>query len=401
MNGWTETDLHQDGRSGFWEVSVPGTQAGQLYKYRIYAADGSVTEHCDPYGFAMEMRPACCSIVTDLEEYRFTDDAWMQARSADPDAPLNIYEMHLGSWQRNPEDANGWFTYEQLADRLIPYLLDGGYTHVEFLPLSEHPFDGSWGYQNTGFFAPTSRYGTPAQLRLLIDRLHHAGIGAIMDFVPVHFAVDSYGLAKYDGTPLYEYPHSAVGESEWGSYNFIHSRREVRCFLQSAANYWLEEFHFDGLRMDAVSRLIYWQGDEQRGINGDTLDFLKGMNCGLKARHPSALLIAEDSTSYPDVTRPVGEGGLGFDYKWDLGWMHDTLEFCQTQPDLRQAAVVDALFRKRALPAPPLARRGRTRQGLHRAENVGRGRKGQVCAGAHDVPLYVRASRQKTQFHGQ
>ena len=335
MNGWTETDLHQDGRSGFWEISVPGTQAGQLYKYRIYAADGSVTEHCDPYGFAMELRPACCSIVTDLEEYRFTDDAWMQARSADPDAPLNIYEMHLGSWQRNPEDANGWFTYEQLADRLIPYLLDGGYTHVEFLPLSEHPFDGSWGYQNTGFFAPTSRYGTPAQLRLLIDRLHHAGIGAIMDFVPVHFAVDSYGLARYDGTPLYEYPHSAVGESEWGSYNFIHSRREVRCFLQSAANYWLEEFHFDGLRMDAVSRLIYWQGDEQRGINGDTLDFLKGMNRGLKARHPSALLIAEDSTAYPGVTRPVDEGGLGFDYKWDLGWMHDTLEFCQTQPDLR------------------------------------------------------------------
>ena len=156
-----------------------------------------------------------------------------------------------------------------------------------------------------------------------------------MDFVPVHFAVDSYGLAKYDGTPLYEYPHSAVGESEWGSYNFIHSRREVRCFLQSAANYWLEEFHFDGLRMDAVSRLIYWQGDPQRGVNGDTLDFLKNMNRGLKARHPSALLIAEDSTAYPGVTRPVDEGGLGFDYKWDLGWMHDTLEYCQTQPDMR------------------------------------------------------------------
>ena len=156
-----------------------------------------------------------------------------------------------------------------------------------------------------------------------------------MDFVPVHFAVDSYGLARYDGTPLYEYPHSAVGESEWGSYNFIHSRREVRCFLQSAANYWLEEFHFDGLRMDAVSRLIYWQGDPQRGVNGDTLDFLKNMNRGLKARHPSALLIAEDSTAYPGVTRPVDEGGLGFDYKWDLGWMHDTLEYCQTQPDMR------------------------------------------------------------------
>ena len=206
---------------------------------------------------------------------------------------------------------------------------------MEFLPLSEHPFDGSWGYQNTGFFAPTSRYGTPAQLKLLIDKLHHAGIGAIMDFVPVHFAVDSYGLAKYDGTHLYEYPHSAVGESEWGSYNFIHSRREVRCFLQSAADYWLTEFHFDGLRMDAVSRLIYWQGDPARGVNGDTLEFLKNMNRGLKARHPSALLIAEDSTAYPGVTRPVDEGGLGFDYKWDLGWMHDTLEFCQTQPDLR------------------------------------------------------------------
>ena len=334
-NGWTETDLVQDGRSGFWSVSVPDARAGQFYKYRIYGPDGSVTEHCDPYGFAMELRPACCSIITDLEEYRFTDEAWMNSRTASPDAPLNIYEMHLGSWMRNPDDANGWYTYDEIARRLIPYLQENGYTHVEFLPLSEHPFDGSWGYQNTGFFAPTSRYGTPAQLKMLIDKLHHAGIGAIMDFVPVHFAVDSYGLAKYDGTHLYEYPHSAVGESEWGSYNFIHSRREVRCFLQSAADYWLTEFHFDGLRMDAVSRLIYWQGDPARGVNGDTLEFLKNMNRGLKARHPSALLIAEDSTAYPGVTRPVDEGGLGFDYKWDLGWMHDTLEFCQTQPDLR------------------------------------------------------------------
>ena len=260
-NGWTETDLVQDGRSGFWSVSVQDARTGQFYKYRIYGPDGSVTEHCDPYGFAMELRPACCSIITDLEEYRFTDEAWMNSRTASPDAPLNIYEMHLGSWMRNPDDANGWYTYDEIARRLIPYLQENGYTHVEFLPLSEHPVDGSWGYQNTGFFAPTSRYGTPAQLKLLIDKLHHAGIGAIMDFVPVHFAVDSYGLAKYDGTHLYEYPHSAVGESEWGSYNFIHSRREVRCFLQSAAGYWLTEFHFDGLRMDAVSRLIYWQAD--------------------------------------------------------------------------------------------------------------------------------------------
>ena len=334
-NGWDETELTQDGRSGFWEGRVTGAAAGQFYKYRIYGANGTVTEHCDPYGFAMELRPGCCSVITELDEYTFTDAEWMKNRTASPDAPLNIYEMHLGSWRRSPDNENGWYRYDEIADLLIPYLQKNGFTHVEFLPLSEHPFDGSWGYQNTGFFAPTARYGTPAQLKALIDRLHQAGIGAIMDFVPVHFAVDSYGLARYDSTPLYEYPHVAVGESEWGSYNFIHSRREVRCFLQSAANYWLEEFHFDGLRMDAVSRLIYWQGDPARGVNGDTLAFLKMMNQGLKDHHPTALLLAEDSTAYPGVTKPLEQDGLGFDYKWDLGWMHDTLEYFQTPPDER------------------------------------------------------------------
>lgn len=334
-NGWGETGLTQDGRSGFWEGRVTGAAAGQFYKYRIYGANGTVTEHCDPYGFAMELRPGCCSVITELDEYTFTDAEWMKNRTASPGAPLNIYEMHLGSWRRSPDNENGWYRYDEIADLLIPYLQKNGFTHVEFLPLSEHPFDGSWGYQNTGFFAPTARYGTPAQLKALIDRLHQSGIGAIMDFVPVHFAVDSYGLARYDSTPLYEYPHVAVGESEWGSYNFIHSRREVRCFLQSAANYWLEEFHFDGLRMDAVSRLIYWQGDPARGVNGDTLAFLKMMNQGLKDRHPTALLLAEDSTAYPGVTKPLEQDGLGFDYKWDLGWMHDTLEYFQTPPDER------------------------------------------------------------------
>ena len=335
FNDWEETALTQDGQSGFWEVSVPDAVPGQFYKYRVYAAGGTVTEHCDPYGFAMELRPGCCSIVTDLAEYAFTDGDWMAARTTAVNAPLNIYEMHPGSWKRNPNDENGWYRYDELADLLIPYLQENGFTHVEFLPLSEHPFDGSWGYQNTGFFAPTARYGTPAQLKMLIDRLHRAGFGAIMDFVPVHFAVDSYGLAKFSGDYLYEYPHPAVGESEWGSFNFIHSRREVRCFLQSAANYWLTAFHFDGLRMDAVSRLIYWQGDPARGVNGDTLTFLKTMNEGLKQRHPTALLIAEDSTAYPGVTKPIEQGGLGFDYKWDLGWMHDTLEYFQTPPDER------------------------------------------------------------------
>ena len=349
-NAWGETDLRQDGRSGFWETEIAGAAVGGLYKYRIYAADGTVAEHCDPYGFAMELRPACCSVVTDPHAYRFADADWLLRRTAAPDQPLNIYEMHLGSWLRDPARENGWLHYDEIADRLIPYLHAHGFTHVEFLPLAEHPFDGSWGYQNTGFFAPTARYGTPEQLKALIDRLHQAGLGAIMDFVPVHFAVDSYGLANYDGTPLYEYPHPDVGESEWGSYNFIHSRREVRCFLQSVADYWLTEFHFDGLRMDAVSRLIYWQGDPARGENRDTLDFLKGMNRGLKQRHPTALLLAEDSTAFPNVTRSVDEGGLGFDAKWDLGWMHDTLEYMQTPPRERAAQRGKLLFSMQYFP---------------------------------------------------
>ena len=225
-----------------------------------------------------------------------------------------------------------WYTYNEIADELIAYLKEYGYNYVEFMPLSEHPFDGSWGYQNTGFYAPTSRYGTAAQLMELIDKLHNSGISAIMDFVPVHFAVDAYGLKEYDGTALYEYPHKDVGESEWGSYNFIHSRREVACFLQSAANYWLKEYHFDGLRMDAVSRLIYWQGDKKRGENGVTINFLKIMNQGLHRLHPTAMLVAEDSTAYPGVTKDVDKGGLGFDYKWDLGWMHDTLKYFACHP---------------------------------------------------------------------
>lgn len=249
---------------------------------------------------------------------------------------MNIYEVHLGSWVENPDDENGWFTYSEIADRLIKYVKEHGYTHIEFMPLSEHPADCSWGYQNTGFFAPTSRYGTPAQLMELIDKCHNSGIGVIMDFVPVHFAVDGYALAKYDGTCLYEYPNGSVGQSEWGTYNFIHSRREVCCFLQSAANYWLSVYHFDGLRMDAISRAIYWQGDPARGVNGCTVDFLKKMNDGLHKLHPTAMLIAEDSTSFPKITAPVEYGGLGFDYKWDLGWMNDTFDYFRTSPAERK-----------------------------------------------------------------
>lgn len=332
FTGWREVALAPLYRSGVWELTLPGAREGQMYKYVVYGQNGRA-EHCDPYGFGMELRPGACSILRELSSYTFGDQAWMESRSRCLDKPLNIYELHLGSWKRR---AGGeWYTYRETAGELIPYLLENGYNYVEFLPLSEHPFDGSWGYQNTGFFAPTSRYGTPLQLMELVDRLHQAGIGAILDFVPVHFAVDGYGLAKFDGTPLYEYPSRDVGESEWGSYNFIHSRREVACFLQSAAHFWLEEYHFDGLRMDAVSRLLYWQGDERRGVNGPAVDFLKRMNRGLHALHPTAMLIAEDSTNYPGVTRPVEEGGLGFDYKWDLGWMHDTLDQLQRLPGQR------------------------------------------------------------------
>ncbi len=317
----------------FYERTVSDAKVGQVYEYRIYLQNGGYQDHADHYGFQMEKRPAHKSIICDPTTYAFKDDKWMKKRTNCLDRPLNIYEMHLGSWQR---DENGeMLSYLETAKRLIPYLKEAKYNYVEFLPLCEHPCDESWGYQNTGFFAPTSRYGTPQELMAAIDLLHQNKIGVILDFVPVHFAVDAYALAKFDGTALYEYPHHAVGISEWGSYNFMHSRGEVRSFLQSAANHFMTAYHFDGLRIDAISRIIYWQGDETRGENGNAIDFLKVMNMGLKERHRGIMLIAEDSTNYTGVTKPVHEGGLGFDYKWDMGWMHDTLEYFQLPPSQR------------------------------------------------------------------
>lgn len=319
----------------FYELIVESATVGDTYEYRIYKSYGGFTDHCDPYGFQMELRPFHKSIVCDLSNYTFHDQKWLKHRSSQMDKPLNIYELHLGSWRRNKIKGGTWYRYDELAQMLVPYLHESGYNYVEFLPISEHPCDESWGYQNTGFYAPTSRYGNSADLKRLIDILHQNNIGVILDFVPVHFAVDEYGLAKYDGSALYEYPHTSVGVSEWGSYNFMHSRGEVRSFLQSAANFWLKEFHFDGLRMDAISRIIYWQGDELRGENGNAIDFIKVMNRGLKEINPGCILIAEDSTNYPNITLDVEQGGLGFDYKWDMGWMHDTLEYFQTPPEQR------------------------------------------------------------------
>ncbi len=318
----------------FYELRVPQALPGDRYEYRIYA-HGGYTDHCDPYGFQTELRPAHRSVVCDPAAFSFHDEAWMRSRVAQPEGPMNIYEVHLGSWRRKTDGT--WYRYDELAEPLARYLTGNGYNWVELMPLTEYPADESWGYQTTGYFAPTSRYGTPVQLKMLIDTLHCHGIGVLLDFVPVHFAQDAWGLARYDGSCLYEYPHPDVGVSEWGSCNFMHSRGEVRSFLQSSAHFWLSEYHFDGLRMDAVSRMIYWQGDEKRGVNGNALDFLKVMNRGLKERHPGCILIAEDSTDYAGVTLDVEHGGLGFDYKWDMGWMHDTLAFFQTPSAERPA----------------------------------------------------------------
>lgn len=335
FNNWKGQEMQKVADGNFWECRVPAARPGMMYKYQIYDRNGNAVDHCDPYGFGMELRPASASLVRNMGSYRFHDDSWMHTRSDCRKKPLNIYELHFGSFKKPSDQPDAWYSYEEMADILIPYLKENGYNYLEVMPLNEYPSDESWGYQATGFFSPTARYGTADQLKYFVDACHRNGIGVIMDFVPVHFALDSYGLARYDGTPLYEYPSSAVGVSEWGSCNFMHSRGEVRSFLQSAANYWLTEFHMDGLRMDAISRAIYWQGDPARGVNGNAVDFLRYMNQGLKALHPSAILAAEDSTSFPKVTAPADQGGLGFDYKWDMGWMNDTLDYFRTAPEYR------------------------------------------------------------------
>ena len=335
FTGWKDYEMNRIHDGKFWELITDGVEDGMMYKYRIYGRDGSVTEHCDPYGFGMELRPDSASIARDMNRYVFHDTKWMRDRSDCRRGPLNIYEIHAGSWKTNPENENGWYKYNELADILIPYLKENGYNYVEMMPIAEHPCDNSCGYQSTGFYSPTSRYGTADELREFIDKCHQNGIGVLLDFVPVHFAVDGYGLSMYDGTAIYEYPNCDVGYSEWGSKNFNHSRGEVQSYLQSCANYWLKEYHFDGLRMDAINNIIYWQGDSRRGINRNALQFLQYMNRGLKGMYPSIILAAEDSSPYPGITKCADWGGLGFDYKWDLGWMNDTLIYFKDGMDDR------------------------------------------------------------------
>ncbi|MDE6519489.1 MAG: 1,4-alpha-glucan branching protein GlgB [Ruminococcus sp.] len=333
---WKDLPMEKVADGNFYELFCPQAKEGMRYKYRIYDKNNNFIDHCDPYGYSSELRPGTCSVIRSLE-YKFHDSRWLNKRTDFRDKPVNIYEVHLGSWKK-PKAKEGepeWYNYSEIADELINYVLEYGYNFIEFMPLSEHPCDESWGYQITGFFAPTSRYGTPQQLMELIDKCHKNGIGVIIDFVPVHFAVDHYGLTEYDGTKLYEYPDDSAGYNEWGSRNFMHSKGEVRSFLQSCADYWINVYHFDGLRMDAIRNIIYWNGDEHRGENRVAINFVRNMNEGLKMRYPSVMLIAEDSSAYPKVTESIENGGLGFDYKWDLGWMHDTLEYFQTSPIYR------------------------------------------------------------------
>lgn len=336
FNNWTEQDMYQVHNGQFWECNIENAKPGMMYKYRIYRRDGIFIDHCDPYGYGMELRPNNASIIRDMRQYQFNDGKWLEKRCDHKNMPLNIYELHLGSWRTNSDNENGWYSYQDIAHQLIPYVKENGYNYIEIMPIAEHPCDNSWGYQITGFFSPTSRYGTADDLKEMIDICHQNEIGVILDFVPVHFAVDGYALSEYDGTRLYEYPNADIGVSEWGSKNFNHSRGEVQSFLQSCANYWLSEYHFDGLRMDAISNIIYWHGMKERGVNTNAVDFIKHMNSNLKQLHPGIMLIAEDSTSYPNITKPVEQGGLGFDYKWDMGWMNDTLSFFKLDPSDRK-----------------------------------------------------------------
>ena len=337
----------QRAETGLWTAFIAGPAEGDSYQYRILGADGRSQLHADPYAFAAELRPGTASRLADLH-FRFDDEEWMARRTKGYDLPVNIYEMHAGSWRHKPgacapDGSDGWYDYDELARELIPWLLKHHYTHVEFLPLAEHPFDGSWGYQTTGYFAVTGRYGSPAQFARFVNACHRMGIGVIMDFVPVHFAADPTGLARLDGTCLYEYD-SDVGHSEWGTCNFNYYRGEVRSFLNSAAALWLDVYHCDGIRMDAISRAIYWLGDPARGVNQGALDFLRGLNHGLNQRWPTCITIAEDSTNYLKITAPTRYDGVGFDYKWDMGWMHDTLDYFATPFGERPAQYGKLLF---------------------------------------------------------
>ena len=316
--------------SGIWEVYIPNLRNYQSYKFHFRNCRGKYVDKIDPFAFYAEEAPGTCSRLFDNRFFAWHDDDWLRSRSRNFDQAMSIYECHIGSWMGRAEDGHRR-SYEEIADIIIPYIKGMGYTHIEIMPITQYPFDGSWGYQGTGFYAVDSRFGNPFQLMSLIDRLHQAGIGIILDFAPVHFATDKWALEKYDGSCLYEYDNK-WRVSPWGSYQFDLGKDPVRSFLMSAMNYFVDYFHVDGIRVDAVSNIIYYNGDSSIGENTGAIEFIKRLNGKLHYAHDSLMMIAEDSTAYSGTTRPIEYGGLGFDYKWDLGWMNDTLKYYGKDP---------------------------------------------------------------------
>ncbi|MEI6256254.1 MAG: 1,4-alpha-glucan branching protein GlgB [Planctomycetota bacterium] len=346
FNGWNGQGHRMQKRipSGIWELFVPGLKSGTLYKYRIHA-DNAFTDRADPYGFGAEVPPRTASEVVDLAAHEWHDREWMTQRAAHNSlsAPLNIYEVHLGSWRRPDNDPHRWLSYADIGRQLIPYCLELGFTHVEFLPPTEHPLSASWGYQTIGIYAATSRFGSPQELMSLIDALHQAGIGVIIDWVPAHFPRDGHGLRRLDGTALYEHADPRKGEHpDWGTLIFNYGRNEVANYLVSSALFWLDRYHVDGLRVDAVASMLYldysrkdgeWEPNCHGGReNLEAIEFLKSFNVQVHAHHPGVLTIAEESTSWAGVSRPTDSGGLGFSLKWNMGWMNDTLRYMRHDP---------------------------------------------------------------------
>ena len=350
FNGWKPGAQAMQPRwdsSGIWEAFIPGITAGALYKYHVVSRSGETLEKADPFAFSCEEAPRTASRVTDLD-YRWSDQEWMEGRERRNSlaAPHATYEVHLGSWRRDPANPERLLSYRELAPALADYVCDMGYTHVELMPITEHPFYGSWGYQTTGYFAPTSRYGSPQDFMHLVDHLHQRGIGVILDWVPSHFPVDAHGLAKFDGTHLYEHSDPRQGfHPEWSSCIFNYDRHEVRSFLLSSALFWLDRYHLDGLRVDAVASMLYldyarregeWIANEHGGKeNLGAITFLRTLNEAVYRDFPGTQTIAEESTSWPAVSRPVYTGGLGFGMKWNMGWMHDTLAYFARDPLFR------------------------------------------------------------------
>ena len=352
FNGWNpdENPMAPLADSGIYEAFVPSLSLGELYKFAITTSTGKMLFKADPYAVSAEYRPGTASVTADLSHFRWTDGKWMEKRrSSDPvKAPLSIYEVHLGSWKKkNRQKKDGFYTYIEAAHELADYVKSMGYTHVELMGIAEHPFDGSWGYQVTGYYAPTSRYGTPEEFIYFVNYMHKKGIGVILDWVPAHFPKDAHGLADFDGQPLYEYADPRKGEHpDWGTKVFDYGKHEVSNFLIANALYWVEKFHVDGLRVDAVASMLYldygrsagnWVPNKYGGHeNLEAIEFFKHLNSIIRNRKCGAMVIAEESTAWPKVTRAPEDGGLGFTFKWNMGWMHDFLEYMKLDPYFRK-----------------------------------------------------------------